>query len=142
VVREAAEALRPLWAVRRLEVHVAAPDGPQARGERFLLVQAVTNLLQNALEFTPEGGMIEMRLETAVGEARIVIEDTGPGVPDYAVERIFERFYSLARPDTGRKSTGLGLSFVREIAVLHGGEAGVANRPEGGARATLRLPLL
>jgi two-component system sensor histidine kinase CreC len=142
VVREAAGALRPLWTARRLDVRVTAPDGPCARGERFLLVQAVANLLQNALEFTPEGGVIEVRLEVAAGVASISIDDSGPGVPDFATERIFERFYSLPRPDSGRKSTGLGLSFVREIALLHGGEASVGNRAGGGARATLRLPLL
>jgi len=142
VVKEVAEALQPLWAARRLDVRVTAPAGLRARGERFLLVQAVTNLLQNALEFSPEGGVIELRLETAAGMVRIVIEDSGPGVPDYATERIFERFYSLPRPDSGRKSTGLGLSFVREIALLHGGEATVAKRPEGGARAILQLPLI
>ena len=83
-----------------------------------------------------------VKLEGAAGVASISIDDSGPGVPDFATERIFERFYSLPRPDSGRKSTGLGLSFVREIALLHGGEATVANRPEGGARAILLLPLL
>jgi two-component system sensor histidine kinase CreC len=54
---------------------------------------------------------------------------------------LFERFYSLPRPDTGRKSTGLGLSIVREIARLHGGEATLGNRAEGGARAEFTLPV-
>jgi two-component system sensor histidine kinase CreC len=71
----------------------------------------------------------------------LVVEDTGPGVPDFALPRVFERFYSLPRPRSGRKSTGLGLSLVREIAHLHGGEVELANRPEGGARATLSAPL-
>jgi len=61
-------------------------------------------------------------------------------VPDYAQERVFERFYSLERPATGKKSTGLGLPFVREVAQLHGGSATLTNRSEGGAVATLRLP--
>ncbi len=141
VLREVAEALRPLWQTRRLDLRVVATDGAQVRGERCLLVQALTNLLQNAIEFTPEGGVITARMESTDGELRIVIEDGGPGVPDYALGRIFERFYSLPRPDTGRKSTGLGLSFVREIALLHGGEVSVANRAGGGVRAVLRLPV-
>jgi two-component system sensor histidine kinase CreC len=69
------------------------------------------------------------------------VTDGGPGIPGYALERVFERFYSLPRPDTGRKSSGLGLSIVREIARLHGGEVELANRSEGGARATLSLPV-
>jgi len=67
----------------------------------------------------------------------LTVRDRGPGVPDYALDRVFEKFYSLRRPDSGRKSTGLGLAFVREIAHLHGGEAFLANHPEGGATATL-----
>jgi two-component system sensor histidine kinase CreC len=53
---------------------------------------------------------------------------------------VFEKFYSLPRPDTGRKGTGLGLAFVREVATLHGGGARLSNHPEGGAIATLVLP--
>jgi two-component system sensor histidine kinase CreC len=69
-----------------------------------------------------------------------VIEDRGTGVPEYALPRIFERFYSLPRPSTNRKSTGIGLALVREIAILHGGDATLENREGGGARATLWLP--
>ena len=72
--------------------------------------------------------------------ARVVVDDAGPGVPAFARERIFERFYSLPRPEGGRKSTGLGLSFVREIAALHGGTVTVENRAGGGTRAVLGLP--
>jgi two-component system sensor histidine kinase CreC len=67
----------------------------------------------------------------AVGrDVELSVRDHGPGVPDYALDRAFEKFYSLRRPDTGKKSTGLGLSFVHEIAQLHQG---------GAALATLRL---
>ena len=71
---------------------------------------------------------------------RIVITDAGPGIPHYAAERLFERFYSLPRPDGG-KSTGLGLPFVREVAALHGGAVTVGNGEHGGCRAELNLPL-
>jgi len=67
--------------------------------------------------------------------------DEGPGIPEYAQGRIFERFYSLARPGTGKKSTGLGLNFVHEVAQLHDGTIRVTNRPAGGAIAELRLPV-
>ena len=68
------------------------------------------------------------------------MRDRGEGIPAYALERIFERFYSLPRPTTG-KSTGLGLPFVREVASLHGGTAEVLNHRDGGACARLCLPL-
>jgi two-component system sensor histidine kinase CreC len=68
------------------------------------------------------------------------VEDSGPGVPDYALARVFERFYSLRRPDSGRRSTGIGLAIVGEVAKILGGEARLENLPEGGARASLTIP--
>jgi two-component system sensor histidine kinase CreC len=144
LVREAAEAMRPAAVARGVELRVEAgaeAGGAWLRGEGFLLVQAVVNLVQNAVEFSPEGGVVAVRVgEGERGWVSVIVEDGGPGVPEFAREKIFERFYSLPRPGNGRKSTGLGLSFVREIAALHGGSVEVANRAEGGARAVLRLP--
>jgi two-component system sensor histidine kinase CreC len=90
--------------------------------------------------FPPAGAEVILELAAEAGSVQFAIEDRGPGMPDYALPRVFERFYSLPRPRTERKSTGLGLALVREIAHLHGGEATLANRPEGGARATLTIP--
>ena len=67
--------------------------------------------------------------------------DHGPGVPEYAEEKVFEKFYSLARPHGAKRSTGLGLSFAREIAQLHDGRVTLSNAPDGGALAVLTLPL-
>ena len=69
--------------------------------------------------------------------------DEGPGIPVYARERIFDRYYSLPRPDSGRKSTGLGLNFVREVANLHGGRIEIdcpGEPPNPGTRARLFVP--
>jgi two-component system sensor histidine kinase CreC len=116
-------------------------DGPPVTvsGERFLLAQAISNLTQNALDFSTSGGAILIEVSVENGLGRVIVEDSGPGVPDYALTRIGERFYSLARPETGRKSTGLGLSMVIEIARLHGGNFALRNRPEGGARAEFTI---
>lgn len=111
------------------------------RGDAFLIQQAVLNLLDNAIEFSPEGGEIEISLTTDERLAHITVRDHGTGAPDYALPQIFERFYSLPRPGTGKKSTGLGLALVREVARLHGGEAGFENHPEGGGRAQFSLLL-
>ena len=70
----------------------------------------------------------------------VTVRDRGPGIPDYAGDKVFEKFYSLARPHSQKKSTGLGLSFVKEIAALHHGRIELGNAPEGGALATLSLP--
>ncbi len=122
----------------RLTTRIGEPM--PVRGERFLVLHAVENLLQNALEFTPRGGEVAMALRRD-GDTRVIeVSDSGPGVPPFALPRVFERFYSLPRPGGLGKSTGLGLAFVQEIASLHGGTVTLENRPEGGARATLRLP--
>lgn len=128
--------------IRDVQLSVMAGAAPRVRGEKFLLGQAVGNLVQNAVDFSPAGATVEVAIAVADGEVRVSVADTGPGVPDYALEKVFERFYSLPRPDTGRKSSGLGLSIVREIARLHGGEVMLENRSEGGARAVLTLPVV
>jgi two-component system, OmpR family, sensor histidine kinase CreC len=109
------------------------------RGDRFLIQQAIANLLDNAIEFSPEGAVIELTLKRDAETAEITIRDHGSGAPDYALPQIFERFYSLPRPSSGKKSTGLGLAFVREVARLHGGDADFINHPEGGGLAQIWL---
>jgi two-component system sensor histidine kinase CreC len=108
-------------------------------GEPFLLRQALGNLLENALDFTPVEGLLRFSAER-VGEqieCRL-FNETAP-IPDYALPRLTERFYSLPRPDSGRKSTGLGLNFVEEVIKLHGGAMQIRN-VENGVEVTLRLP--
>ncbi len=120
-----------------LSVHDPAAT---VQGDAYLLRQAVSNLLDNAIAFSPPGAGISLSSAAVDGMLEIRVGDQGPGVPDYAQQRVFERFYSLARPATGLRSSGLGLPFVREVARLHGGEADLRNREQGGAMATLRLP--
>lgn len=122
---------------QRLDVHVE--DRLQVRGDAFLLRQAVQNLVENAASFAPAGGTLE--IDAASDGERVLIRvcDRGPGIPEFARDRVFDRFYSLPRPD-GHRSSGLGLCFVAQIADLHGGSATLDNRPGGGACAMLRLP--
>ncbi|OGU21985.1 MAG: two-component system sensor histidine kinase CreC [Hydrogenophilales bacterium RIFOXYD1_FULL_62_11] len=128
--RVAAKQLHP-------DVRLAPAEVP---GNRFLLRQAVANLIDNAIDFSPAGGTLTVELETADGNARLRIRDRGPGIPDYARPRLFERFYSTPRPDSGERSSGLGLNLVREAARLHGGDIVLDNHPDGGAEARLDLP--
>ena len=140
-VDECVRGLGPALHARGVTTEIAIAEGLKIRGEKFLVALAITNLLKNAVEFSPVGGCIRIEVKRDRLEVHIVVEDAGPGIPDFARERIFERFYSLPRPDSGVKSTGLGLSFVREIAHLHGGDARVSNREGGGCRAELVLPI-
>jgi len=141
IAQEAAEVVRPAGSARGVEIVLRPGDAAVLCGEAVLLREALVNLLQNAVEFSPPGGRVVIGWAAAAGRLEFFVEDNGPGVPDYALSRVFERFYSLPRPDTERKSTGLGLALVREIAHLHGGDATLTNRPEGGARATFRVPV-
>lgn len=100
-------------------------------GERFLLRQALANLLDNALDFTPAGGLIRFSSESDDNHLVVRLFNQGLAIPDYALPRLTERFYSLARPATGRKSTGLGLNFVQEVADLHDATLSIANVADG-----------
>ncbi len=122
---------------QRLELRACAGH---VGGDEFLLRQALDNLVENASDFAPAGSAIEITTTAESGTVAIQVCDRGPGVPDYALERVFERFYSLPRPDGGHRSSGLGLCFVAQVADLHGGSAALENRAEGGACASLRLP--
>lgn len=137
---EAIDIVRPAAAARDITIELDMPRAISIRGDVVLLREALVNLLQNAVEFSPKGGVVKFAVRLAEAQMEFTVEDNGPGVPDYALSRVFERFYSLPRPDTDKKSTGLGLALVREIAHLHGGTATLANRPEGGARSSLTLP--
>ena len=117
-----------------------APGLPPVRGDRFLLRQAVVNLIENAVDFSPRDGVIDVSLRGDGDRQRVVVGDRGPGIPDYARDRVFERFYSLPRPGNGSRSSGLGLPFVAEVAALHAGEASLENRDRGEAVAALVLP--
>ncbi len=119
----------------------ADPGLPPLQGDRFLLRQMLGNLLDNAIDFSPRGAAVLLEARREGTRLRLRVSDQGPGIPDYALGRVFERFYSLPRPGSGARSSGLGLGFVREVAALHGGEATLDNRPEGGATATVSLPI-
>lgn len=141
LAREVAASLEPARAAKQLAFEWDSSSVPPVLGERFLLRHAIANLLQNAVDFTPPGGRIYVSLSKDDRQAMLRVRDTGPGIPDFAQERVFERFYSLPRPDTGQKSSGLGLPFVKEVGNLHGGSASFSPGPGGGAEFTLRIPL-
>lgn len=107
-------------------------------GDPELLEQALGNLLDNAIDFTPPGGEIALTAREAEAQVLLTVADSGSGIPDYALARVFERFYSLPRSN-GVKSSGLGLAFVQEVARLHQGSITLQNRDEGGVTATLTL---
>jgi two-component system sensor histidine kinase CreC len=142
IVRELLQSLSPLMEGKHLRIEVTAGNGPTAfRGDAFLVRHAISNVLRNAIDFIPPDGTIKACITKDHDQVLLIIDDNGPGIPEYARHRIFERFYSLKRPDTGRKSSGLGLSIVKEIMDLHGGSVELSDAPEGGTRVYLRFPI-
>ena len=140
VVAESVRLAEPRLSRKNLRIAMTLGPTPSlVQGDRFLLGQAIGNLIDNAVEFSPPDGEVNVSLQREPGGLVLRIEDNGPGIPVFAQERVFERFFSLPRPD-GARSSGLGLSFVREVAALHRGSISLDNCMGGGAVATLRLP--
>jgi two-component system sensor histidine kinase CreC len=141
IVSRAIDQARPLAEIAGVPLVEPAAGGPlPVRGDAFILRAAVTNLLENAIDFSPRGSPVEVSLAVADGRLELTIRDHGPGIPEYARERVFERFYSLRHLGAGRKGTGLGLTLVREAADLHRGSITLDPAPGGGTAAVFILP--
>ena len=129
-----------LWAKeqRGIQINTRVAEF-EISGDSFWIGEAIMELISNAIEFSPDDSLIELDVAKSEGKAFVAVRDRGQGIPDWALERISERFYSIARESSGKKGTGLGLALVREVARLHSGEFSLANREGGGAEATLIL---
>lgn len=119
------------------EFDLSTPPSP-ITGEAALLQLALDSLLANAIAFTPTGGTIRWSFSDTPEHQCIHLFNSGPAIPEFALSRIFERFFSMPRPDTGQRSSGLGLSLAREIALLHNGDLQLENTTNG-VLATLTL---
>lgn len=110
-------------------------------GHSTLLGEVVVNLVENALRHTPAGGEVVVRLVAEEDAVELVVEDSGPGIPETERERVFERFHRLDRSD--QSGTGLGLSVVREAVAAHDGTVALTGRADGrsGLRVVVRLPV-
>ena len=138
---DVATAMQVTAVARSQQIRLEEGAHASVSGDAFLLHRAITNLVANALDLSPDGGTVTLALQVRRNSVELTVRDQGPGVPDYAEHKVFEKFYSLARPHSRKKSTGLGLAFVKEIAALHQGRATLKNLGDGGALATLSLPL-
>jgi len=142
LVREEVAAFSSVIETRQLKVDAdGLSAGAKIEGDPLMLRIAMRNVLNNAFDFSPEGGRIEISIVTGSEGIELCVRDEGPGMPDYAVGRVFDRFYSLKNETTGRKGSGIGLSFVRATMELHGGCAELRNRDGqgGGAEMILRF---
>ena len=123
-----------------VKLELELKEEPKLLGDNFLLQRALANLVQNALDFSSKGDLVKIVLDESKNSVQISVIDNGVGIPDYARDKIFQRFYSLQRPDSDRKGSGLGLSFVQEICALHGGSVEISEQAEGGVSAQMEFP--
>ena len=141
VIEAALDSVRPAAAARRILLEAdLAPAVLPVSGDPDRLQQVVWNLLSNGTKFTPEGGAVRVRLDRDGGQARITVEDTGPGIDEAFLPHVFEPFRqadgSITRTHGG---LGLGLAIVRRLVELHGGSVRAENG--SGAKFEVRLPL-
>ena len=127
---------------RGLHVDISVdPDAANISADATKLHDALCNLLENAVNYSPEGGRIELGTRADGDRVLVTVGDHGPGLPDADLERVFERFYRVDKSRTQDPGgTGLGLSIVRHLVELHGGRVKAENRKEGGAVFTISLP--
>jgi two-component system, LuxR family, sensor kinase FixL len=139
LARHAADRLR--FQTTRHTLRIVAPQVPIVGSwDRGRLGQVLDNLLGNAVKYTPEGGEVVIRVESAPGEARLSVADQGPGIPPTVLPHLFERFYRGVH-HAGDAGLGLGLYISRMLVEAHGGRIAVTSAPGTGSTFTIALPL-
>ena len=130
---------------REITLRAVLPEagGAPVQADIGLIERVLSNLLDNALHYTPPGGTVEVRLASADGVARVEVADTGVGIPPDQLPHVFDRFYraSAARTRENGDGAGLGLAIAQRIVDLHGGTIGVESAVGEGTRFAFTLPL-
>lgn len=140
VVSDVVNSAGPLAAERGVRLDLHRFDEAPVRGDADLLVQLVRALIDNALKFTPSGGVVRVGVGMTEGFAEVTVEDTGPGIDKIDLPHIFDRSYRSKRSWADVEGSGLGLAVARWIMQAHGGNIRADNVAGGGARFTARLP--
>jgi heavy metal sensor kinase len=139
VVRDACELFRSPAEDKDVRLICDVPGNFSISGDNRLIQRMIANLLDNAIKYTPAGGSIEMTVNTLNDAATITVKDTGIGISEKDMPRIFKRFYRCD-PSRSEAGIGLGLSFARAIARAHGGDITVTSVPDQGSTFTVTLP--
>lgn len=139
LVSEAVALAQP--AIEAAGVTVVTPEGPgpTVEADRGALLRVVSNLLDNALKFSPAGSTVTVRAQEEDGLATLIVSDQGPGIPAQDLPRVFERFYK-GDPSRASEGVGLGLAIVKHLVRAHGGAVEVSSEPGSGATFTVKLP--
>jgi len=143
LIVEAVDGLRARATAKGITLRLESSEpAPVIRGDATLLRQAIANLVDNAIKYTPPGGLVTVGLRTTKQEALISVTDTGIGIAPEDQVRLFEKFYRVRRRETGGiEGTGLGLAIVKSVVERHGGRVWVKSAPHEGSTFTIALPL-
>ena len=145
VVRETLASLQPTAKKKRIRL-IEQPSQrlPPVAADRSLITQVVTNLVGNAIKYSPERTTVTVSTALEADTVRLCVEDRGYGIPPEAVDRVWEKFYRVARDgqEKDEESTGLGLSFVREVVEQHGGTVTLESEVGRGSKFSFTLPRL
>lgn len=134
--------LEALLSERHIEMRCAATDFHESvKLDSQKIRQVLRNLLNNAVKFSPQGGIIDVQVRGVDGYVRVSVLDEGPGVPPDELEAVFDKFVQSSKTKTGAGGTGLGLAICREIVAAHKGRIWAENRPTGGAVFSFEIPL-
>jgi len=145
VVRETVANLQSVARKKRIRlVEQPAAKIPPVAADKSLITQVVTNLVGNAIKYSPERTLVTVSTVLEAEAVRVTVEDRGYGIPPESIDRVWEKFYRIARDghEKDEESTGLGLSFVREVVEQHGGTVAVESEVARGSKFSFTLPRL
>lgn len=142
LLNDVAETMRPLADVKRLGFEVGLDKSLPLQGDESRLRQVFSNLIENAIKYTPAGGTVTVRLARTENTVVVTVSDTGIGITSEHLPHVFERFYRVDKARSRAEGgTGLGLSIARSIVLAHGGRIEVTSQPAKGTTCTVTLPL-
>lgn len=137
-IRQAIVLLEPKWAEKEIEFDVDL-ETAEYIGNESVMLHVWSNLIDNAVKYSPHGGLLCLRLHHAEGRLVFTIDDCGPGIPEESQQHIFDKFYQIDSSHTA-EGNGLGLALVKRVLDVCGGAVTVENLPEAGCRFTVLLP--
>jgi heavy metal sensor kinase len=142
VVRDMFDFFLPMAQEKKLQFKVTRCDDVVLIADKTRILQLMSNLIDNAMKFTPEHGEILLSLTNESGAARLYVRDTGIGIPESKISKIFDRFYQVDESRSGsERGSGLGLQICKRIVEAHGGSIVVQKNPDRGATFVVMLPL-
>lgn len=142
IIQDAADVMLPLLKRRKQQLSIKVPEKlPTCWADANRLIQVLVNLLSNASKFSPMGGTIELNVNLDPGWVTLAVIDSGPGLPTSRFSDLFKRFVTANQSHDTQYGIGLGLSVVKSIVELHGGQVGAENIPRGGAKVWFSIPI-